>query len=257
MAAAAGEPAAVVGARSLPESWSARQAYEHMRLAWLDEENCLKEVPLAEWPWGLWAEELSRVFQTETGVLPGNLCEATPEEKAAGAALVERMEQLAVALRSVVQELAGAASDSFAAAVKAGVPPKAAPAAAKPRDAFAALKSPAAHDNGKKRKVSIVEQTGGSAPKRGASASLASKESTVCKVKPADRIKEYPNESFEVDCNNKNMLWCVACVGQYGTLLKTVKQHVASEKHQANLAKHLDKQPQVRHQMNYSSELPF
>ena len=48
----------------MPESWSARQAYEHVRLAWLDEDNCLKEVPLVEWPWGLWAAELSRVFQT-------------------------------------------------------------------------------------------------------------------------------------------------------------------------------------------------
>ena len=89
------------------------------------------------------------------------------------------------------------------------------PGVAAKRSALDELKPPEPSKKAKTRKVSVVEPSA-RAP-RGPAASVADKVSTLCKITPAQRIREFPDQGLCLDLNNKRLVCCDPCNASYGT----------------------------------------
>ena len=208
------QPAAAAAATAaLP--FPADAAVEYVRNEYFDEHNKLSELHASEWPWTLWAAALYKQHVNPDGALPN-------------AEVVE----VATAMRVAVERWAGKCTTNVVATAVLKAKPAPQPTAVEA--AAAVFKAPAASTKADKRKFAKVDQP------RGPAAGVEKKRTTICKtVSARKRIEEaeFLNESFIVDPNNKSMIFCQCCTGQFGTRRQILQQHRDTSKHQGNLVK--------------------
>jgi len=196
-------PPAAAAAATAALPFPADSAVEYVRNEYFDEANMLSELHANEWPWTRWADALYKQQVDPNGAL-------------SNAEVVE----VAMALRVAVERWAGKCTTNVVATAVLKAKPAPQPTAV--QAAAEVFKAPPPSKKAVKRKLSMVDQP------RGPAVGVENKRMTICKtVSARKRIEEdeFSNESFIVDPNNKAMIFCQCCAGQFGTRRQILQQH--------------------------------